>query len=96
MSADQQLERLSKTLNLTDDQKGQLRPIIEDRHQKMQSIRSDNSLSREDRMSKMRSILEDSNNKIRSVLNDDQKQKFDQMQQQRRERMQKHSEADNK
>jgi periplasmic protein CpxP/Spy len=96
MSPDQQLQRLSETLSLTDDQKGQIRPILEDRHQKMQSIRSESSLSRQERISKMRSIFEESDNKIRAVLNDDQKQKFDEMRQQRRERMQKRGGTDNK
>jgi hypothetical protein len=90
MSPDQQLQRLDQALNLSDEQKNQIRPILEDRSQKMQSLHSDSSLSQEDKRSKMRSIFEDSNGKIRAVLNDDQKQKFDQMQQQKRERMQKH------
>ena len=93
---DQQLQRLSETLKLTDDQKSQIKPILEDRHQKMESMHSDTSLSEEDKRNKMRSIFEDSNNKIRAVLNDEQKQKFDQMQQRRHDRMQKHSGADNK
>jgi Spy/CpxP family protein refolding chaperone len=88
MSPDQQLDRLTKALSLTDDQKTQIRPILQDREEKMQSIRSDTSLSREDRMAKMRSTFEESNNKIRAVLTDTQKQKFDQMQQRRREHMQ--------
>ncbi len=96
MGPDQQLQRLSETLKLTDDQKGQIKPILEDRHQKMESMHSDSSLSEQDKRNKMRSIFEDSNNKIRAVLNDDQKQKFDQMQQRRHDRMQKHSEPDNK
>ena len=88
MSPDQQLERLSKALNLTDDQKQQIRPILQDRQEKMQSVRSDASLSREDRMNKMRSTFEETNSKIRAILNDEQKPKFDQMQQRRREQMQ--------
>jgi Spy/CpxP family protein refolding chaperone len=88
MSPDQQLDRMSKALNLTDDQKQQIRPILQDRQEKMQSIRSDTSLSREDRMNKMRSTFEESTTKIRAVLNDEQKQKFDQMLQRRREQMQ--------
>ena len=87
MSPDQQLDRLTQRLNLTDDQKNQIRPILEERQQKMQSLHSDNSHSREDKMSKARSTFEDSNNKIRAVLNEDQKQKFDQMRQRRREHM---------
>jgi periplasmic protein CpxP/Spy len=96
MSPDRQLQRLSEALSLTDDQKNQIRPILEDRHQKVQSIRSDDTLSRQDRRSKMRSVFEESSSKIRAVLNDDQKQKFEQMQQRRRERMQKHAGTETK
>jgi len=81
MSPDEELQRLDKALKLNDDQKGQIKPILEDRQQKMQSLRSDTSLSQQDRWGKMRSIREDSNGKIRNVLNDDQKKKFDEMQQ---------------
>jgi protein CpxP len=94
MSPDQQLERLSKALNLTDDQKQQIRPILQDRQEKMQGVRSDASLSREDRMNKMRSTFEETNSKIRAVLNDEQKQKFDQRQQRRREQMQNRGNAE--
>ena len=81
MTPDEELQRLDKSLKLTDDQKGQIKPILEDRQKKMEDLRSDTSLSREDRMGKMRSIMEDSNGKIRNVLNDDQKKQFDEMQQ---------------
>jgi Spy/CpxP family protein refolding chaperone len=90
MSPDEELQRLDKTLKLTDDQKNQIKPILEDRQQKMQSLRSDTSLSPEDRRGKMKSIMDDSNGKIRDVLNDDQKKKFDDMQQHMRGRMQGH------
>ena len=94
INPDQQLERLSKALNLTDDQKQQIRPILQDRQEKMQGIRSDTSLSREERMSKMRSTFEETNSKIRAVLDDEQKQKFDQRQQRRREHMQNRGNAE--
>jgi Spy/CpxP family protein refolding chaperone len=90
MSPDEELQRLDKALKLTDDQKGQIKPILEDRQQKMQSLRSDTSLSEQDRRSKMKSTMEDSNSKIRDVLNDDQKKKFDEMQQHGRGHMQGH------
>lgn len=73
-------EILTRALNLTDDQKSQVKTILEDRAQKMRSVRSDTSLSPEDRRSKMGSIFEETNSKIRTLLNDEQKQKFDQMQ----------------
>jgi len=87
MTPDAELQRMDKALKLSDDQKNQIKPILEDRQQKMQSLRSDTSLSSEDRRSKMRSIFQDSNSKIRGVLNDDQKKQFDEMQQHGRGRM---------
>ncbi len=90
MTPDEELQRMDKALKLTDDQKNQIKPILEDKQQKMQSLRSDTSLSEQDRRSKMRSIMEGSNGKIRDVLNDDQKKNFDEMQQHRRGRMEEH------
>ena len=89
-SPDEELQRLDKALKLTDDQKKQIKAILEDREQKMQSLRSDTSLSQQERWSKMRSAREDSNGKIRDLLNDDQKKKFDEMQQHGRGHMQGH------
>ena len=81
MTPDEELQRMDKSLKLTDDQKTSIKPILEERQKKMQDLHSDNSMSREDRMSKMKSIMEESNGKIRDVLNDDQKKQFDEMQQ---------------
>jgi periplasmic protein CpxP/Spy len=90
-----QVNRLAKRLNLTDDQKSQILPILTEREQQMKSIHEDTSLSQQDRRAKMRTLREDSDAKIKAVLNDDQKQKYDQMQQQRRERMQQHRQDQN-
>jgi periplasmic protein CpxP/Spy len=81
----EQLNRLSKKLNLTDDQQKQILPVLTARQEQMHGIWSDNSLSREDRQAKMRAIRDDSDAKIRAVLTDSQKQTYDQMQQQMRE-----------
>ena len=86
----EQLSRLTKKLNLTADQQNQILPILTARQQQMQSIWSDNSLSREDRQSKMRAVREDSDSKIRAVLTDSQKQTYDRMQQEMRERAKEH------
>jgi len=87
MSPDEELQRLDKSLKLSDDQKASIKPILEDRQKKMESLHADTSLSREDRMGKMKSIMDESNGKIRDVLNDDQKKQFDDMQQHMRGRM---------
>jgi Spy/CpxP family protein refolding chaperone len=44
-SADQHLQMLSEKLNLTDDQKAKLRPILQDQMQQMKAAREDSSLS---------------------------------------------------
>jgi periplasmic protein CpxP/Spy len=90
---DRQLKMLSKHLNLTADQQNQILPILTDRQQQVQNVRSDNSLSSKDRHVKMREIRDSSDTKIKAVLTDDQKQAFDQMQQQMRERAKQHRDA---
>jgi periplasmic protein CpxP/Spy len=90
-----QLQTLTKRLNLTADQQKQILPILTDRQQQMESIRSDSSLSQKDRFAKIRSVREDSDSKIKAVLTDDQKQTYDKMQQQMRERAREHREQQN-
>lgn len=82
----QQLRRLTKRLNLTSDQQNQLLPILTDRQQQMAALRSDSSLSPQDRRAKGRALREDSESKIKAVLNDNQKQQYEQMRQHRRQR----------
>jgi Spy/CpxP family protein refolding chaperone len=81
-----QAQMLAKRLNLTTDQQQQLLPILTSRDQQVAALRSDNSLSREDRHAKMKSIRESTDSQIRALLNDQQKQAYDQMQQNMRER----------
>lgn len=79
MNPDKQAERLGKRLNLSQDQVAQIKPILADRAQQMEALRSDTSLAPEDRRAKARSIMEDSNSKIEAVLNDQQKQQYEEM-----------------
>lgn len=83
-----QLHMLTKRLNLTGDQQNQILPILTNRAQQMENLRSDSSLAPKDRHAKMRAIREDGDAQIRALLNDQQKQAYDQMQQQMRERQQ--------
>jgi Spy/CpxP family protein refolding chaperone len=82
---DRQVRMYAKRLNLTSDQQAQLLPILTARQQQVESIRSDSSLSGQDRRAKMQAVRQDTDAKIRALLNDSQKQAFDQMQQQMRE-----------
>jgi hypothetical protein len=79
MSADQRLEMLSKQLNLSSDQQQQIKPILENESQQMQSLHSDTSLSQQDRMGKMQAIRENTNSQIKPILTPDQQAKWQQM-----------------
>jgi hypothetical protein len=79
--------RLAKRLNLTPDQVNQIEPILADRIQQMQAIRSDATLSRKDRFAKVRALHQDTVAKIKSVLTSDQQQKYDEMLQRQHDRM---------
>jgi Spy/CpxP family protein refolding chaperone len=79
MSADQRLQMMTQQLNLTTDQQTQIKPILENESQQMQTLRQDTSLSQEDRMSKMKQIRENSASQIKPILTTDQQTKWQQM-----------------
>jgi periplasmic protein CpxP/Spy len=76
-----QAKRMAKKLGLTSDQVAKIEPILADRAQQMQSVRSDNTLAPQDRKAKIRGIRQDSNGKIEALLTDAQKQQFEQLKQ---------------
>ena len=91
-----QLQMLTKRLNLTSDQQNKILPVLTNRVQQTESLRTDTSLSAQDRRAKMHSIREEGDTQIRAVLTDSQKQTYDQWQQQMREReMQRHEQRTN-
>jgi hypothetical protein len=90
MTPDEQLARMTKRYDLSADQQTQIKPILADTQQQMMSLRSDSSMSRDDKMAKMKTIREGANTKIQAILNDSQKQKFAEDQQRQQERMQQH------
>lgn len=90
MDPDQRLAHMTKKYKLTADQQNQIKPILQDEQQQMQSMRSDTTSSREDKMAKMKSTHEASNQKIEAVLTDEQKQKFEADQQKMQERRAEH------
>lgn len=81
------LEHMTKRYKLSADQQTQLKPILADEQQQMQALRSDSSVSREDRFAKMKGIHEQSSAKIEAVLNDTQKAEFEKDQTRMQERM---------
>ena len=66
------LEHLSKDLNLTDEQKTKVQPIIDQVKPQMKAIH-------EEAMQKMHALLESAGSQIRPLLTPEQQQKFDAM-----------------
>ncbi len=82
----ERLNNLSKELNLTDDQKAKIKPILGNEAAQMKALREDTSLSREDRRAKFSDIQKKASDHIKAVLNPDQQKKYDDMQARMRER----------
>jgi protein CpxP len=81
------LERLSKELKLTDEQKTQLKPILEDEQKQFEALRNEGSLTREERWTKMQEIRQSTHERMNSVLTPDQQAKLKKMYESRRRPM---------
>jgi hypothetical protein len=79
MNADEHLQVLSQKLNLTDDQKAKIKPILEQHLQERQSIMKDQSLSMEEKHTKMKASMDSAHSQIEAQLNDTQKKQFAEM-----------------
>jgi len=87
-STDEAVARLSTKLDLSDDQKSKITPIIADRQARMRELMTDSSGRRLQKARKAKSIMSDSDKKIEAVLTSDQKKTYQQMKEERREQMQ--------
>ncbi len=79
-----QAKRMAKVLGLTPDQVSKIEPILADRDQQVQSVRSDSTLARKDMRQRVHGIRRDSDSKIEAILNDSQKQQYEQIKQSRK------------
>ena len=80
-SPEAHLQMLTEKLNLTDDQKAKVKPILESQAQQMKAVHEDASLSQEQRKSKMKAIHESTHDQINAVLTPEQQAKWKQMRQ---------------
>ncbi|BDU19311.1 hypothetical protein [Dyella sp. GSA-30] len=86
MDPQQQLQKLSKRLQLTADQQSKIGAILQDRQQQVQSIRGDSSLKPVDKRAKLKSLMESSQSSISAVLTDQQRQRWTDMREKMMER----------
>ena len=80
-----QVEFLTKKLNLTPDQVTQVKAIDADSWSQMKALREDTSIAGSDKRTKMMDIHTASQSKIRALLTPDQQTKFDALQAEMRE-----------
>ncbi|HEY0162526.1 MAG TPA: hypothetical protein VGB69_07615 [Edaphobacter sp.] len=86
-SPEETVTRMSSKLNLSDDQKNQILPIITNRQAQMKALMGDDSGRRMQKARKARSIMSESDQKIEAVLTSEQKKTYEQMKEEMREQV---------
>jgi Spy/CpxP family protein refolding chaperone len=80
------LEEMSKQLNLTDDQKAKLKPILQDEAQQLQAVHNDASLSQDQKKAKAKEIHAAFKPQVNNVLTPDQQKQWKEMKKKAKER----------
>ena len=79
MSPEQQLERYTERLSLTDEQKPKVKAVLEDSAKKRREIMKDNAQDRQAMREKMQPVMEAQNKKMKEILTADQFTKYQEM-----------------
>lgn len=74
--ADAHLQMLSQKLNLTDDQKAELKPLLQAQEQQLKAVYGDTSLSQEQKAAKKKALHESFLEQINAVLTPEQQAKL--------------------
>ena len=90
MGAELQIAELSKKLELTDQQKNQLTPIIEERNKQAKALKANTSLGKLQKLRKASEIQENFRNQASKYLNPEQQKKLEALQAERRAKLMGH------
>ncbi|HEY6969459.1 MAG TPA: hypothetical protein VJA94_09655 [Candidatus Angelobacter sp.] len=71
------LQTVSTELNLTDEQKAQIKPILRDKLRRINAVKNDPQLSKDEKRSKIDGIRDDFRGQARQFLTPDQNKKLD-------------------
>jgi protein CpxP len=80
-TVEQQMERLTEQLTLTDAQKPKVKAVLEEQQKKMQELRSETD--QDTRRTKMQDLRKETEKKMKEILNEDQFKKYQEMSQRR-------------
>lgn len=83
--AAQRMQKLAQQLQLSEPQKEKIMPILVEEAPKMKAIRTDTTLSENDKVVRMMQVRNETNDKIRPILTPAQQHKLDEMKQQERQ-----------
>ena len=72
---ERQLQRMSESLNLTDDQVAKIRPILQDRNKQLEDLRAESSLPQGEARAKAREIRKSARQQIDQILTPAQREK---------------------
>jgi len=72
-------------LNLTDDQKAQIKQIHEGMRSKVEAVKNDSSLSAEQKEAKIRDLRRDTHEQVKKVLTPEQRKQFEENMRERRD-----------
>ncbi|AJE03881.1 hypothetical protein [Geobacter pickeringii] len=86
MDPAERLQRMTRHLGLTDDQKAKIQPILEEEAKELKALRDDTSLSRSQKRDKLHEIRTRCHDRIREMLTPEQQKKMDEMREKARER----------
>jgi Spy/CpxP family protein refolding chaperone len=78
-STDAKLQMLTEKLNLTDEQRTKLKPILQDQSQQQQAVQDNTSLSPEQKTAKIKAIHASFRDQISAVLTPEQQAKLQEM-----------------
>ena len=83
------LQELSTELNLTDDQKDKIKPVLQDEFKQLKGLKDDASLSPDQKQTKAKEIHESTKSQINSLLTPEQQKKLSDMREKARENIDK-------
>lgn len=74
-----QLAQMKENLNLTDDQASKIEPLLNDRAQKLHAIKTDTSLTEDQKRMKAKDVVKDFRTSLDSILTPEQQSKMKMM-----------------
>jgi Spy/CpxP family protein refolding chaperone len=73
------LQQISTELGLSDDQKAQLKPILQDEFKRLKAVKDDTSQSVADKQEKAKSVHDSARDQMKQILTPDQQKKLAEM-----------------